>query len=113
MIPLFEKRCGSYVLPKPYYSRSFYKSSESYASWPMSKILMFQEHLVIRILKKEFILYYTEIDSIKKEGMSIRITHHSQNVKKYVYLTGAALPGGLFRKICEVIKENKLKINIV
>lgn len=111
MESLFEKRIGAYIGREKIWTNV--NTDGIRASWPMSKIIFFNDFLLIKILNQEFRLNYKDIDTIKRGAFTgIQIMHHSPKVDKYVYLTGLGNGGLLFKRIHNLIKKNGLKIKI-
>jgi len=114
MKPLFEKRVGAWVAEQPVTITlgGINLSNVFGASWPLSKIEFFKDHLIINVRVKKFRLDYDEIDYIDKKFTVIRIHHHAKNMDKYVYIQAAVRTGRLLEEVKEAIKKNGLKIKV-
>ncbi|MBM3247455.1 hypothetical protein FJZ17_02870 [Candidatus Pacearchaeota archaeon] len=109
---IFEKRIGAYFQSSVVRTIPNVKG-DIWASWPMSKLVMHKDKMVIKVsLQGEFTIEYKEITSLEKCFMGIQVHHNNKSIKPVVYLTGMGNGKILFKKIKEIIQENKLKIKI-
>jgi hypothetical protein len=110
---LFEKRIGAYFQSSIIGRLPLNIKGDIYASWPMSKLIMYKDRMLIKILwQGEFIIKYSDIINLEKVLFGIQIHHKNKNLKPVVYLGGAGNGSILFKKIKEVIIKNKLEINV-
>ncbi len=95
---------GNFDVSYPFATITFY---ESYMSIEVTgpRILMPSTPLIYE-------LKYTNIDYLKKGIIYIRIFHHQSDISKYLYLSGIAGVGSIFREISSIVKENNLPLKI-
>lgn len=113
MEKLFEKRVGAFLQHTPI--RTMPNTlGDIYASYPLSKLTLYKDKLVIKVLMKgEFTLPYKNIKTIENTPLGIKINHYDKNILPYVYISGFGNGRILFEKIIKVVKENKLKVKVV
>jgi hypothetical protein len=90
MDKIFEKRIGLFISQSPKYVK---------CSWPLGKITMYRDNLVINAITEKFILNYSDIDFIKKNFLNLEISHHNPDVPESVSLHGLRLNKGIERTI--------------
>src|SRR3989344_3679379 len=97
--PLFAKRITAYIGKTKWHSNIYLRGV--IATWPFSKLELFEKHLVIHIgiLRKRFKLKYTDIEYIKKGFCRIDIIHHNPRIDKYVYISGIGNGRLLYKRI--------------
>ena len=113
--PLFEKRITARISALPFYMviNGIDLGGRRVASWPFSKIQLFKNYLILKILGKEFRIEYKNINEIRKEfPQQIRIDHHEPSIEEYVEITGLGTSSILLKKLKEVIQREKLPLKV-
>lgn len=109
---LFEKRIGAHFQSSIIRTIPNVKG-DIWASWPMSKLIMYKTKMVISVLwQGQFIIPYSDIINLEKVITGIQVHHKNKEIKPFVYLSGVGTGSILFRKIKEVIAKNSLNIKI-
>jgi hypothetical protein len=118
--PLFEKTVSAQVVKSLGYAD--FADPGAYASWPASKILLYEDKLVLEMHAPEKLVFefpYKYVNCITLQATDgiglikfVRVIHHKPRVGKYV-LFSPALPvfsAGLLEEIKRVSRKNKLGI---
>ena len=107
---LLEKRVSAYIQSSPIRTTPNVKG-DIWATWPMSKLVMYQDGLCLEILfAGKFEFPYKNIIKFKKILLGFQIEHNIQGIKPYVFIGGMGNGGILIKKVKEVISNNNLGI---
>lgn len=109
--PLFEKRISAWIMKSRVWTNLYVPGM--FATWPMSKIQLFDDYLIIKIAWKEFIFKYTDIDYLERKWLTNWIHHHNPAIDQYVWFSGLNwLSSHLLNDIKKVIVENNLNLKV-
>lgn len=91
-------------------------------SYPFGKIIFSESKLLLEFempgLFKDLMpnvitmyeLEYSDIESIKRGLLYIRIFHRQPGLSKYIYIHGIAFPGSIFKQIISCTQKNNLPV---
>jgi|SRR3989344_5218153 len=110
MEPILKKRINTYIGPDRIWNNIFFRGLK--ASWPLARLELYRNHLILDILNKNLKINYNKIDYLDWGFLKgIQIHHHSNEVDNYVYFSGFGNGLILYKRLKNIIKKNKLKIN--
>lgn len=110
MKPLFERKIGMKIVSKLFFIASAGSYPGMYASWPLAKIQMYQEELVISFLHKKVVLPYRDIDYLEQKWFQVEIHHHAEGVDPYVYISGISFAGSFYAAIKNTVAQHGLSL---
>jgi len=84
---------------------------ESYIQFEF-KIPELFDDLMSKDVVTKYELKYSDIDCVKRGYKYVRIFHHQANMSKFIYISGVAFSGSIFKQISSIVRENNLPITI-
>ena len=88
------------------------------ASYPIGKLVLYKDHMLISGPFKKIELKYSEIKTFKWKLFvgfdlgGIKIIHNNPKYPKLIGITNGLLGKSLYRDIIEVLKKNKIKLKL-